>query len=212
MADGPMDRRKFFRRGLAKLLGEAIGMAEEAGTPLEKVLGIEANAAKPRQIALTMLQRPPGALKEVDYLSKCTRCGECVKACPAGAIVSDPATTGGAPYINSDSKPCVMCDSLACMSACPTGALVPVPRFEMDMGTAVWAEDLCLLSQDQACDACVASCPMGTAALEAVAGAGAGGTEIRVHPLSCTGCGICQSVCPTSPRAIRVIPKVARER
>lgn len=207
MAEKPMDRRGFFRQGFRRLLGEAAGMAENLGAPLAEVLNL-ADPARP--VSLQLLQRPPGAIREVDYLNKCTRCGDCVKVCPAHAIVSDPAVGGGAPFINSDTQPCVMCNTLACMSACPTGALTIVPRFEIDMGTAVWAEDLCLLSSQQHCDACVVACPMGSAAIEQM------GTndsrEVRVHPLACTGCGLCQNVCPTTPKAIRVIPKAARER
>ena len=30
--------------------------------------------------------RPPGAVGEVEFLSLCTRCDECIKACPAKAI------------------------------------------------------------------------------------------------------------------------------
>jgi ferredoxin len=32
------------------------------------------------------LIRPPGALNEVDFLSRCIRCGECVRVCPNNAL------------------------------------------------------------------------------------------------------------------------------
>jgi Pyruvate/2-oxoacid:ferredoxin oxidoreductase delta subunit len=32
------------------------------------------------------LIRPPGAVTEEDFLSKCIRCGECMKVCPTNAI------------------------------------------------------------------------------------------------------------------------------
>jgi NAD-dependent dihydropyrimidine dehydrogenase PreA subunit len=35
--------------------------------------------------------------------------------------------------------------------------------------------------------------------------------QIEVKPLGCIGCGMCQQDCPTTPRAITVIPKAARE-
>lgn len=207
MAERPMDRRGFFRHGFRRLLGEAAGLAENLGAPLAEVLNLEGGS---RAVSLRLLQRPPGALRESDYLATCTRCTECVKACPVHAIITDGAVSGGAPFINSDSQPCVMCDSLACMSACPTGALAIVPRFDIDMGTAVWAEDLCLLSRQQPCEACVVTCPMGSAAIEQMGAEER--REVRIHPLACTGCGMCQNVCPASPAAIRVIPKAARER
>ena len=31
--------------------------------------------------------RPPGAVEEVIFLDRCTKCGDCIKACDPGAIV-----------------------------------------------------------------------------------------------------------------------------
>ncbi len=43
-----------------------------------------------RRFALP-IHRPPGAVDEVTFLSGCTRCNECISACPVGAIVHAPA-------------------------------------------------------------------------------------------------------------------------
>ena len=43
------------------------------------ILGLQQQQAKAKEgIAL----RPPGALPEKDFLAACTRCGQCVQACP----------------------------------------------------------------------------------------------------------------------------------
>jgi ferredoxin len=54
---------------------------------------------------------PPGA--PVTRVELCTRCGECVPACPIGAIdARDP--------LNTDEEACIFCS--ACVKICPEGA------------------------------------------------------------------------------------------
>ena len=207
----PMHRRAFFRRGLAELLRPAIKAIE----PVERALSELDKLDRPRPAATPaptpqppseLWLRPPGALKEKDYLESCSRCGECVRVCPAEAIKLQGGSGNGAPYIDADTRACVACDGLYCMSNCPTGALKPTPLVQIKMGTAVWHEHVCTrttLHDD--CRRCVDVCPIGTAAIDLVAG------QIQVKPLGCIGCGLCQQDCPTTPRAIRVIPKAARE-
>ncbi|MGC4032477.1 MAG: 4Fe-4S dicluster domain-containing protein [Tepidisphaeraceae bacterium] len=93
------------------------------------------------------------------------------------------------------------------MSSCPTGALVPTPLVQIKMGTAVWRQHQCTRTTlEDDCRRCVDVCPMGAAAIDLVE------DYIEIKPLGCIGCGLCQQDCPTSPRAIAVIPKSARER
>lgn len=219
---GPSSRRAFFRLGLAKLIDQAAELAKplgEAAKHFSSAMGQadSANPSTPADSSQALWLRPPGAISEKDFLTKCTRCGDCVRACPASAIKVQDGYAGSAPFIDPDTQACVMCDSLACMPACPTGALLPTARFDIDMGTAVWRDEQCLLTEGQDCQKCVDICPMGTAAIERVGmiespeGKKHGG-EIQVHPLACTGCGLCQNACPTTPKAVWVIAKMARER
>jgi ferredoxin-type protein NapG len=129
-----------------------------------------------------------------------------VKICPAECIKIDPtgARGGGAPYIDADAMPCVLCDGLLCMNVCPTGALQPTPLILVDMGTAEWREEFCVRSRGEPCTICVDQCPIGSKAIELMSG------RIEVHEDGCTGCGVCQHYCPTSPKSIVVIPKSAR--
>ncbi len=214
----PVNRRGFFREGLRELLNGVTKATEPLQRALEPFARLEETAAsaKPqsgpfssgaRRMSLaSLVLRPPGALPEGEFKSTCTRCGHCVDACPANAIRIDPAAAkgAGAPYIDADSMPCVVCESLACMNTCPSGALGPVPMFEIDMGTAVWQEELCIRSKNEECRICYEKCPLGTAAIDIV------GATVQVNPLGCIGCGICQHYCPTNPKAIGVIPMAAR--
>jgi ferredoxin-type protein NapG len=112
---------------------------------------------------------------------------------------------GGAPYILAEAMPCVVCSTLECMTVCPSGALVPTPIARIDMGTAVWDATSCTRPGDGACQICVDECPIGEVAIVADA------RGIRVLEDGCTGCGVCQYRCPTSPRSIRVVPRALRD-
>ena len=76
---------------------------------------------------------------------------------------------------------------------------------EIDIGTAVWHEHRCLRSQGQECRICLDQCPLGTAAITMENG------KIKVIEEGCTGCGVCEHECPTSPKAITVTPKAQRD-
>lgn len=215
--DRPIHRRRFFREGLRELL-KPLAQAIE---PLEQVtrqLGaLEETAQRystpapspstysysPEPSPGPYWLRPPGALEEQRYLESCSRCGECVRACPASAIRLDYSYTEGcgAPYILPDDAACVMCDGLECMNRCPTGALLPVPREQINMGLAVWHEDRCTRAAGSECTLCIEKCPMGDKAIVLTQ------TRIEVLQPGCTGCGVCQNVCPTNPKAIVVTPR-----
>ena len=217
-ANRPINRRRFFRHGLQELFKPLAKAAE----PLEQVfrqigaMDDEAAAVAAHQAAarpappatpLGPVLRPPGALPEQQFRDTCSRCGECVRVCPAECIRIDQSGLrgNGAPFIDVDSAACVMCDGLLCMHNCPTGALVPTPLADVDMGTAVWNPQLCVRTNGsgQSCTACVDACPVGEVAIQFVANA------VKVLPDGCTGCGMCQNRCPTVPKSIVVRPASA---
>ncbi|WP_456413877.1 4Fe-4S dicluster domain-containing protein [Thiolapillus sp.] len=86
--------------------------------------------------------RPPGALREKEFLAACIKCGQCVQVCPVEAIKLADLTDGlgiGVPYIDSRAQACdFSCDGLQCVLACPTGALIHEISFpsQVDMGIA----------------------------------------------------------------------------
>ena len=203
----PVDRRRFFRQGLRELLKPLVNAAEPIERALREFDALE--VALPKIVGLVQPQkwlRPPGALPQDDFLSTCSRCAVCVAVCPAHAIKLD--TSGvkgnGAPYIVPSEMACVVCDGLHCMQNCPSGALVFTPPAEIDMGTAVWHEHLCVRTRGENCTICVDQCPMGSAALTLEDG------RVKVIEDGCVGCGVCEQQCPTTPKSITVTPKSVR--
>jgi ferredoxin-type protein NapG len=210
-SDKPVNRRRFFREGLRELLkplANAIEPLHEAARHLEQMdlTSAPGKPAAPRQIPLNIALRPPGALEEKAFRDTCSRCGECVRVCPAQCIKIDPngVRANGAPYIDPNEMPCVVCDGLLCMPVCPTGALVPTILGEIDMGTAIWHQDTCVRTRGEDCTICVDKCPVGTFAIELIA------NDIHVKEAGCIGCGVCQFECPTSPKSIVIVPRSAR--
>jgi len=216
MDDKPMDRRRFFRRGLSELLKPLAGAVQPLVDVGEKLAALERPAPPPpvsrptargetagRAPRPLMVLRPPGARDEATFAKSCTAEGACVSVCPAQCIKIDASgeVGGGKPYIDVDAMPCVLCDGLHCMFACPTGALVPTALADVDMGTAFWRAGTCLRSSGEACTLCVEECPIGEAAITLNA---AGDVEVIAD--GCTGCGVCQHACPTDPKSIVVVP------
>jgi len=147
--------------------------------------------------------RPPGALPEGEFLSRCTSTGACVAACPVSAIrlawSSDPRLNGK-PAVEPQVQACVLCADLSCMKACPSGALQPVPREEIRMGIAVLRRDHCFRTSGEDCRICVDKCPIGRQAIDVPYP----GADVLVNFDGCTGCGVCEMACPARPRAIVV--------
>ncbi len=184
----PHDRRRFFRETLGRALGP---MADY----------IENNVRPP---TTRTLLRPPGAVPEEQFLDTCYRCGSCVAECPAGAICqhqSDDPEQSGTPHIDPDVAPCVLCDSLGCMNACPSGALRLVEPDKIDMGVAEVRANVCLLPKGRECGLCVEKCPVGQDAIRI-----SEYNQVEVLESGCVGCGVCQHQCPTTPKAIVVVP------
>ncbi len=147
--------------------------------------------------------RPPGAIDEAAFLLTCTRCGDCVKACPVDAIKLLPPSAGGAvgtPYIDPLDAPCDLCGK--CMPACEPGALLTItdPR-KVRMGTAVLEPSTCWAYQGSICDLCYQRCPYPDEAIKLE-----GGKPVIV-PDACTGCGQCAYVCVSTPVSIKIEPR-----
>lgn len=150
------------------------------------------------------LHRPPGALAEDDFLAACTRCGDCATACPHGAIQPAPArlrVAEGTPVIQPMLAPCRMCVDLPCVSACEPRALRrEQPARMAEARVEIWA---CLAYTGSFCTVCSEQCPV-PGAIRLTAG------KPTVVQELCTGCGVCQHVCPAPANAILIMPLAAR--
>lgn len=153
------------------------------------------------------LLRPPGAINELDFLLKCTRCDDCIIACPHKAIVragSKHGTAMGTPYIDPKNAPCLLCDDLPCVKFCSESALI-MPK-KIRMGTAFVIKNRCFAFNGQICDYCYDRCPLKEKAII---------MEDRlpeVKEKECTGCGICEYYCPAPGRGIIILPESAKQK
>jgi len=163
-------RKSLFRAGLSALLGPRETLAPPA----------------PRWL------RPPGALAERAFLRACTRCDDCLRACPHLVIRKAGPETGaaaGTPVVIPHENPCLMCADLPCIESCGAGALVPGGRPGIGLATVAAAH--CYMAAGQPCDYCAVECPEKPLAI-----AVSPGEPARVDTERCTGCGKCAQICP----------------
>jgi len=149
--------------------------------------------------------RPPGA-EEEEFLTKCVRCGQCIKVCPNNALhlaLFEAGLEGiWTPLLVPRLGFCDY-DCNACGQVCPSGAIPPLSLEEKRkavIGTAQVERDRCT-----SCMMCKGICPTG--AIEEVEGEREGMPALfpQVNPDLCIGCGICEYICPVEGEAaIRV--------
>lgn len=150
------------------------------------------------------LLRPPGAIDELSFLTKCTRCDKCIEACPHKAIKKAEAKFGaalGTPMIEPTEAPCYLCEDMPCIAACPDGALLPTESPKM--GAAFIAQNKCFAHNGMVdgCEYCFTSCPQKGTAIRME------NRKPRIDEKACVGCGICAYYCPAPGKAISVVPK-----
>lgn len=130
--------------------------------------------------------RPPWAQAESAFVDACTRCADCVPACPERLIK---AGSGGFPELDFSHGGCSFCG--ACLEACKSGALQrgtePFWSLRAVLGNA------CLTLQGVVCRSCGEHCE--TRAIRFLPQRH-GVAVPRLDAAACTGCGACVGVCP----------------
>ncbi|QFU24546.1 4Fe-4S binding protein [Shewanella eurypsychrophilus] len=211
-----MDRRSFFKSSFSKIAD--IG-SEHA---LKKV---EHNAKG--------WIRPPFAINELDFLLNCSRCGECIKACPQQVIFELPLHRGtvavATPAMDIPNKACELCTDWPCVTACKDKALA----FPAVQPKQVQQQENVSLPADNASEnegtiegyPAAGQCPpMASAKVNSSlcmpysgpeCGACRGSCPIEetltwhneqpsINQETCVGCGQCVQACITTPKAIEV--------
>ena len=182
------------------------------------------------------LLRPPGALDEPDFLSRCIRCGECMKVCPNNSLqpTLEEAGLEGlwtptlVPRIGYCEPSCVLCSEV-----CPTGAIWQItPREKgwvvgvgqqdqpIRLGTAFYDRGRCLpWAMATECIVCEEWCPVSPKAIyveEAQVIDSAGNTKTlkqpRVDPSRCVGCGACEYACPLQEHPAVYVSSIGESR
>lgn len=139
--------------------------------------------------------RPPWSLQpDAAFTSACTRCGDCLRACPRGVLH---AGDGGYPEIRFEAAGCSLCGD--CAAACKTSAIdrKAVPEA---FRWRVAIDATCLNRRGVECRVCGDACE--TRALRFVPARG-GIAQLQVDAVACTGCGDCVSVCPVRAITLR---------
>ena len=129
------------------------------------------------------LVRPPGALAEKEFLSRCIKCGQCMRICPTNVI--HPAGLEGGleglwtPVLNFriGTSGCQH-NCIACGHLCPTAAIRPISlderqgkgefadRGPITIGTAFIDRGRCLpWAMDRPCIVCQENCPVSPKAI-----------------------------------------------
>jgi polyferredoxin len=183
------------------------------------------------------LIRPPGALEETDFLSRCIRCGECMKVCPNSSLQPALAEAGLeglwtpvlTPRIGYCEPSCVLCSEV-----CPTGAIWKLTPQEkgwvvgvgqgdaksVRLGTAFYDRGRCLpwaMATD--CIVCEEWCPVSPKAIylqEAEIVDADGNKKVlkqpHVDPSRCVGCGACEYACPLQEHPAVYVTSIGESR
>ncbi len=171
------------------------------------------------------LIRPPLAGQDVDaFLSKCLRCGQCMRACPTHVIQPTGLQAGleglWTPRLVPRPAYCEF-DCNACGEVCPSGAIPPFSlqeKHDTAIGLAYFDRDRCIpwrgyrrreeegfVAREYMCGMCGEFCPVpGKAIHFRRVSVGEGGGQLMLPHMwedACIGCGRCESICPVQGEA-----------
>ncbi len=202
---GTSTSRRMFLGGIAGGLAAGLSMRADLLHPSGAYLPLPERHGR--------LIRPPGALPEPEFLARCVRCGECMRACLTNTLQPDWYRAGveglWAPHMSLRHAACEQTCNV-CGQVCPTEAIRPLDLLEKQhakVGTAVIDRDRCLpWSQDHRCLICDEQCPYNAIVFR---------TDPEHHvklPVvnanKCNGCGQCEDKCPVlGESAIIVVPQ-----
>jgi ferredoxin len=173
------------------------------------LLKIVNNPLFPSQLLANTVNKitPPGSNSPSHFSEACTGCHLCVDICPTRVIqpsimqyghkgILQPTLDFQVGYCENE---CNLCGNV-----CPTGAIQPLllaHKKQTKIGQVSLKKELCVVFERQEkCGVCIEICP--TKAISPLEMNGLLHPEVDQD--LCTGCGACQFVCPTEPKALVV--------
>jgi len=200
-----------------RLLGAAL-----AGVLLPAVKEVDVLAKNPDPLLI----RPPGALREKDFLQHCVRCAECVQVCIGNGLQPALFQAGldgmFSPMLVARSGYCEFNCTL-CGQVCPSGAirrLTIEEKRQLKIGHAWFDKNICLpYAKAIPCMVCEEHCPTPDKAIrfKEVAMKNEAGQEITIRQPYvvdelCIGCGICENKCPLPGRSAIYVTSAGEHR
>lgn len=151
--------------------------------------------------------RPPGARDSLSFNTLCSRCGNCIRACPTRIIhpltLYDLPLAWMTPVIRFEDGYCLETCNV-CSRVCPTGAIElfpPEAKKNLFIGMAEISSENCYLLNNRDCVKCREVCKYD--AISYVPGTRINTGVPVAEKSKCVGCGACAVVCPADCIVIR---------
>ncbi len=133
--------------------------------------------------------RPPWAKGELLFKERCTRCNDCIDACPEHVLA---VADDGYPRVVFSQSGCTFCAE--CLESCKAGALQGL-RTDTDQAFhhVMKISDNCLSVKGVVCRACGDHCDARAISFTLLT---RGRSLPEIQTAACTGCGQCIPSCP----------------
>ena len=130
----------------------------------------------------------PWIRNEKQFTDNCTRCHECVAACPEKIIIKG---DGSFPEIDFNRGECTFCTE--CIKSCPEDLITSLDEEPWTIKATI--SEQCLATKKVVCVVCKEQCE--TEAISFTPKFGSVAQPVLSIEL-CTGCGACAKPCPTN--------------
>ena len=132
--------------------------------------------------------RAPWTIAEEHFVDRCTRCNDCITACPTKILERG---SGGFPQVNFSKGECEFCGD--CVTSCKESAFVPDWENNAPWNIKATIDDSCIAYKGVVCRTCEEMCDERAIKFHPKVG-GVSTPEINLE--HCNGCGACVEPCP----------------